>query len=112
MDEITIRKIGPQNPADAQLKNEPFSVWGRMVPALRDGIWSYTTETFETAEEMTFPDEEYIPKKMHETVLMSECLQRETYPKDIANVVAWLCSDESSEVTGQHINVDGGVEFH
>ncbi len=59
MDKITIREIGPQNLADAWLKNEPFPVWGRMVPALRDGIWSYTTETFETAKEMTFPDEEY-----------------------------------------------------
>ena len=59
MDEITIRKIGAENLADAQLKNETFSVWGRMVPALRNGIWSYTAETFAAAEEMTFPDENY-----------------------------------------------------
>jgi NAD(P)-dependent dehydrogenase (short-subunit alcohol dehydrogenase family) len=30
-------------------------------------------------------------------------------PEDIANVVVWLCSDESSFVTGQTIIADGGL---
>jgi NAD(P)-dependent dehydrogenase (short-subunit alcohol dehydrogenase family) len=31
---------------------------------------------------------------------------------DIANVVAFLCSSESDYITGQSINVCGGLEFH
>jgi NAD(P)-dependent dehydrogenase (short-subunit alcohol dehydrogenase family) len=61
---------------------------------------------------LTFPDEEYEEKRIYKASVESTCLKRPTLPEDIAKVVAWLCSDEASEVTGQHINVDGGVEFH
>ena len=30
-------------------------------------------------------------------------------PGDIAEAIVWLCSDESSFVTGQAINLDGGM---
>jgi len=30
-------------------------------------------------------------------------------PADIADVVLWLCSDAAGYVTGQRIEVDGGV---
>ncbi|MCY3709602.1 MAG: glucose 1-dehydrogenase [Caldilineaceae bacterium] len=30
-------------------------------------------------------------------------------PRDIAEAIAWLCSDDSSFVTGQAINLDGGM---
>ena len=36
-------------------------------------------------------------------------LQREQTPEDIGNLVAFLCSEEARNITGQTINVDGGV---
>ncbi len=36
-------------------------------------------------------------------------LKRIGTPKDVANVVKFLASDESSYITGQVINVDGGM---
>lgn len=39
-------------------------------------------------------------------------LGRMATPEDIANVVAFLCSDQASFITGQAINVCGGIEFH
>ena len=36
-------------------------------------------------------------------------LKRFGEPEDVANVVAWLASDESAYVTGQTIGVNGGM---
>ena len=38
-------------------------------------------------------------------------LKRAATPQDIANVVAFLCSDQASYMTGQAINVTGGEEM-
>jgi NAD(P)-dependent dehydrogenase (short-subunit alcohol dehydrogenase family) len=60
-----------------------------------------------------FKDMPYVPKQVYDSLVANgTALKRPTNPEHIANVVAFLASDEASEVTGQNINVDGGVEFH
>ena len=39
-------------------------------------------------------------------------LGRPERPEDVANVVAFLASSDADYMTGQSINVDGGLEFH
>jgi NAD(P)-dependent dehydrogenase (short-subunit alcohol dehydrogenase family) len=39
-------------------------------------------------------------------------LAKRTDPEDVAGVIAFLLSDEAALITGQAINVDGGLEFH
>jgi meso-butanediol dehydrogenase / (S,S)-butanediol dehydrogenase / diacetyl reductase len=39
-------------------------------------------------------------------------LGRTETPEDVANVVSFLCSDDASYMTGQAINVTGGMIFH
>ena len=56
---MEIREILRENAADLNLKNEPFEMPGRFIPVLKNGIWSYRTERFETVQTMVFPDENY-----------------------------------------------------
>lgn len=56
---VRICRIDPAHGQDARLKNEPFALWGRMIPELREGIWSYRTERLPKETEMCFPDEPY-----------------------------------------------------
>lgn len=54
---ITIRKITNAN--DANIPNEPFFLWGKMIPSLQDGVWHYETVKFSEETEMCFPDFPY-----------------------------------------------------
>ena len=56
---MEIRKITQENAGDLRLKNEPFAMPGRFIPALKDGVWTYRTETGPECQWMTFPDEAY-----------------------------------------------------
>ena len=55
---MEIRKITQENAGDLRLKNEPFAMPGRFIPALKDGVWTYRVEN-NPERWMTFPDEEY-----------------------------------------------------
>ena len=46
---------------DIRLKNDPFPLYGKMIPALTGEKWSYDIQLFPVSEisEMCFPDEDY-----------------------------------------------------
>ena len=58
---ITIKIINQAHKADINIKNEPFPLFGRMIPSYCNGKWSYETEQFNEKEitETCFPDENY-----------------------------------------------------
>lgn len=39
-------------------------------------------------------------------------LKKVTTPQDVANMVAYLASDEASGITGQNLTVDGGLTMN
>jgi 3-oxoacyl-[acyl-carrier protein] reductase len=55
-----------------------------------------------------FPDQGESTRRL----LDLQSLKRRGAPEDIAAVVAFLGSDDSSFITGQTINVDGGWAMH
>ena len=58
------------------------------------------------------PANEKLVGSILEHLLPQQAVQRADEPEDIAGVVAFLASPESSIITGQTINVDGGVARH
>lgn len=58
------------------------------------------------------PSNERLVGSILEHLLPQQAVQRGDEPEDIAEVVAFLASPESSIITGQTINVDGGVARH
>lgn len=62
------RLIDAQHSKDINLPNEPFKLFGRLIPKYSDGKWSWETELFapENASEMRFPDEHYDFEQMSE----------------------------------------------
>jgi ribosomal protein S18 acetylase RimI-like enzyme len=63
---IDTRIITRENSRDINIKNEPFELWGRMLPSYVNGKWDYTTAEFDREDitEMCFPDENYDFEKM------------------------------------------------
>lgn len=56
---IEIRHIDEAHRQDINIPNEPFSLFGRMLPAYQNDWWSYTVERFpeESVKKTCFPDE-------------------------------------------------------
>lgn len=58
---VVIKIIGKEHKADINIPNQPFRLFGRLLPSFREEKWSYETERFPEEEivEMCFPDENY-----------------------------------------------------
>lgn len=56
-----IRIINAEHKEDINIPNEPFSVFGRMIPSYINEQWQYRTEHFKEEEvfQTCFPDENY-----------------------------------------------------
>lgn len=63
---VEIRRIEQDNPADLNIPNEPFSMPGKFIPALCDGVWSYRIEPFAQEQTMCFPDFAYDPVRVNQ----------------------------------------------
>lgn len=58
---IEVKVIGDEQKSDINIPNEPFLLFGRMIPSYVDETWRYSVSYFEESEmtEMCFPDENY-----------------------------------------------------
>ncbi|MDP3768319.1 MAG: SDR family oxidoreductase, partial [Dehalococcoidia bacterium] len=55
---------------------------------------------------------ETVSPQQKEALLRMMCIKRPEEPKDLAGTVVFLASDDAAFITGQTINVDGGLNLH
>ena len=61
---------------------------------------------------VTPENEAYVPQALKDIFLSNIMVNRYGCPEDIGNMCLYLGSDESTYVTGQVVNVDGGLNSH
>ena len=66
---MEIRVIDREHKEDINIPNQPFPLFGRMIPRYDGKVWSYTVEKFPDIEEMCFPDENYDYDAMQENTV-------------------------------------------
>jgi 3-oxoacyl-[acyl-carrier protein] reductase len=50
-----------------------------------------------------------LPQSVRDNFMLVIPAKRPGKPEDVANVVAFLCSSDADYVTGQVLNIDGGM---
>jgi len=53
-----------------------------------------------------------VTPEQRETMIRAQSLKRAAAPQDLEGTMVFLCSDDAAFITGQTINVDGGLNFH
>lgn len=72
-----------------------------------------STATWISNNSPAYAGKEVTPEEVYENaVMLSTPLRKPTTPEDIAATVAFLLSDEAKMITGQAINVCGGIQVH
>ncbi|GAA2964979.1 GNAT family N-acetyltransferase [Lactobacillus kefiranofaciens subsp. kefirgranum] len=56
---ITIKRITENNKNDINHPNEPFQIWGKLVPSLTEGKWDYHIQKFKHTSQQCFPNYDY-----------------------------------------------------
>jgi len=55
--ELLIRPLEEELINDIHTTNDPFIVFGKIVPGLHKGVWSYEEKLFDVTKEIRFPDD-------------------------------------------------------
>ena len=124
----TWRRVQAVNVEAALLLAQAFSPgmaqrgWGRIVHIVSDTIWSppspalgpsgITVNAVAPGLTRTAATLEGVEGEAFEEVRRRQALPRSLVPGDTAATVAFLCSDAGEALTGQTLNVDGGLIFH
>ena len=55
---------------------------------------------------------ETVTPEQREAMIRAQSIKRAAAPQDLEGTVVFLCSEDAAFITGQTINVDGGLNFH
>ncbi|WP_448509445.1 SDR family NAD(P)-dependent oxidoreductase [Immundisolibacter sp.] len=75
------------------------------------GAWNITVNTFWPGVTKTEIERPSVPNEVFERMTQMQSIKRLTGTDDLAHGVMFLCSDDAGFITGQSLQVDGGLTF-
>ncbi|MGK2941321.1 MAG: SDR family NAD(P)-dependent oxidoreductase, partial [Immundisolibacter sp.] len=75
------------------------------------GTWNITVNTFWPGVTKTEIDRPSVPNEVFDRMTQMQSIKRPTGTDDLAHGVMFLCSDDAGFITGQSLQVDGGLTF-
>lgn len=75
------------------------------------GNWNITVNTFWPGVTKTEVERPSVPNELFERMTAQQSIKRLTETSDLAKGVMFLCSDDADFITGQSLQVDGGMTF-
>ncbi|WP_372716899.1 SDR family NAD(P)-dependent oxidoreductase [Immundisolibacter sp.] len=75
------------------------------------GDWNITVNTFWPGVTKTEIERPSVPNEVFERMTQMQSIKRLTGTDDLAHGVMFLCSDDAGFITGQSLQVDGGLTF-
>ncbi|MBI4330161.1 MAG: 3-oxoacyl-ACP reductase FabG [Chloroflexi bacterium] len=76
------------------------------------GDWNINVNTITPGPVVTEVPRETVSPEQAKALLAQKCFKRAQVPADLVGALMFLASDESDYITGQLINVDGGLAMH
>lgn len=91
-------------------KGAVFAMTRAMARELGD--WNITVNAVTPGATYTEIVRGTVTEEQKQAMLTMQSIKRPETPQDLVGVVSFLCSDDASFITGQTINVDGGLNMH
>ncbi|MCA1645136.1 MAG: glucose 1-dehydrogenase [Chloroflexi bacterium] len=91
-------------------KGAVFAMTRAMARELGD--WNITVNAITPGATYTEIERATVSEQQKHAIIQQQSIKRPETPADLAGVVAFLCSEEAGFITGQTVNVDGGLMMH
>ena len=91
-------------------KGAVFAMTRAMARELGD--WNITVNAITPGATYTEIPRATVTEEQKQASLAQQSIKRPETPEDLVGLVSFLCSDDASYISGQTINVDGGLSMH